>query len=41
MQEREKSAYRAMVGRPEGRRLVGKPKHQWRDNIKMGLREIG
>jgi hypothetical protein len=29
------------VGKPEGRRQVGRPRHKWEDNIKMDLREIG
>jgi hypothetical protein len=30
-----------LVGRPEGRRPLGRPKRRWEDNIKMDLREIG
>jgi hypothetical protein len=33
--------YRVLVGRPEGRRPLGRPRRKWEDNIKMGLREIG
>jgi hypothetical protein len=29
------------VGKPEGKRPLGRPKHRWVDNIKMGLLEIG
>jgi hypothetical protein len=29
------------VGKPEGKRLLGVPRHRWEDNIKMDLREIG
>jgi hypothetical protein len=29
------------VGKPEGRRPLGRPRHRWKDNIKMDLREIG
>jgi hypothetical protein len=29
------------VGRPEGKRPLGRPRHRWKDNIKMDLREIG
>jgi hypothetical protein len=32
-----RGAYRALVGKPEGRRLLGKPRHIWEDNIKMDL----
>jgi hypothetical protein len=30
-----------LVGRPEGKRPLGKPRRRWEDNIKMDLREIG
>jgi transcription termination factor 2 len=36
-----KGAYRVLVGRPEGKRPLGRPRRRWKDNIKMGLREIG
>jgi hypothetical protein len=36
-----RSAYNILVGRPEGRRPLGRPRHRWEDNIKMDLREIG
>jgi hypothetical protein len=32
---------RILVGRPEGKRPVGRPRRRWEDNIKMYLREIG
>jgi hypothetical protein len=32
-----KGAYRILVGRPEGRRRLGKPRRRWEDNIKMDL----
>jgi hypothetical protein len=35
------SAYNILVGRPEGRRPLGRPRHRWEDNIKMDLRKIG
>jgi hypothetical protein len=35
------NAYRILVGEPEGKRPLGRPRHRWVDNIKMGLREIG
>jgi hypothetical protein len=39
---REKTnAYRLLVGKPEGKRLLGRPKCRWVDNIKMDLGEIG
>jgi hypothetical protein len=31
--------YRVLVGRPEGKRLLGRPGCRWEDNIKMDLRE--
>jgi hypothetical protein len=37
----EKNAYRILVGKPEGKRPLGRPRHRWEDNIRMDLREIG
>jgi hypothetical protein len=34
-------AYRTLVGRPEGRRPLGRPRHRWEDNIKIYLQEVG
>jgi hypothetical protein len=34
-------AYSALVGKPEGRRPLGRPRRRWEDNIKMDLREVG
>jgi hypothetical protein len=31
--------YRVLVGRPEGKRPLGRPRRRWEDNIKMDLRE--
>jgi hypothetical protein len=36
-----RGAYRALVGKPEGRRPLGRPICRWKDNIKMDLREVG
>jgi hypothetical protein len=36
-----RSAYRVLVGRPEGKRLLGRPRCKWEDNIKIDLGEIG
>jgi hypothetical protein len=36
----EKSTYRILAGKPEGKRPLGRPRHRWMDNIKMDLREI-
>jgi hypothetical protein len=33
--------YRVLVGKPEGKRPLGKPRHSWDDNIKMHLQEVG
>jgi hypothetical protein len=37
----KRNAYRMLVGKPEGKRPLGRPRHRWMDNIKMDLREIG
>jgi hypothetical protein len=34
-----RGAYRVLVGKPEGRRPLGRPRRRWEDNIKMDLRE--
>jgi hypothetical protein len=34
-------ACRALVGKPEGRRPLGRPRRRWKDNIKMDLRGVG
>jgi hypothetical protein len=36
-----RDAYRALVGKPEGKRPLGRPRHRWEDNIEMDLREVG
>jgi hypothetical protein len=36
-----KSVYRLMVGKPEGRSPLERPRHRWVDDIKMDLGEIG
>jgi hypothetical protein len=36
-----RGAYNILVGRPEGRIPLGRPRRGWEDNIKMDLREIG
>jgi hypothetical protein len=35
-----RGVYRVLVGRPEGKRLLGRPRRRWEDNIKMDLRKI-
>jgi hypothetical protein len=37
----KKNAYRILVGKPEGKRPLGRPRRRWVDNIKKDLREIG
>jgi len=37
----ERRAYRFLVGKPEGKRLLGRPRRRWVDNIKMDLQEVG
>ena len=39
--EQSRNAYRVLVGKPEGKRPLGKPRGRWEDNIKMDLREVG
>jgi hypothetical protein len=36
-----RSVYRVLVGKPEGKRPLGRPKRRWEDNIKIHLGEIG
>jgi hypothetical protein len=36
-----RNAYRILVGKPEGKRPLGRPRRRWVDNIKIDLREIG
>jgi hypothetical protein len=36
-----RGACRILVGRPEGRRPLGRPRSIWEDNIKMDLQEVG
>jgi hypothetical protein len=37
----KRNAYRILVGKPEGKRPLGRPRRRWVDSIKMDLREIG
>jgi hypothetical protein len=39
--EAKQNAYRILVGKPEGNRPLGRPRHRWVNNIKMVLRELG
>jgi hypothetical protein len=36
-----RGVYSILVGRPDGKRLLGRPRHRWEDNIKLDLREMG
>jgi hypothetical protein len=38
---KKRNAYRILVGKPEGRRPLGRPRRRWVNNIKIYLREIG
>jgi hypothetical protein len=37
----KRNGYRLLVGKPEGKRPLGRPRRRWIDNIKMDLLEIG
>jgi hypothetical protein len=37
----KRNGYRILVGKPEGKRPLGRPRRRWEDNIKMDVREIG
>jgi len=36
-----RGVYRVLVGKPEGKRPLGKPRRRWEDNTKMDLQEVG
>ena len=36
-----RGVYRIMVGKPEGKKPLGRPRRRWEDNIKMDLQEVG
>jgi len=36
-----RNAYNILIGKPEWKRPLGRPRHRWKNNIKMHLREIG
>jgi hypothetical protein len=36
-----RGVYRVLVGMPEDKRPLGRPRHRWKDNIKLDLQEIG
>ena len=37
----ERGVYRVLLGKPEGRRSLGRPRRRWVDNIRMDLQEVG
>jgi len=37
----EERHVQGLVGKPEGKRPLGRPRHRWEDNIKMDLQEVG
>ena len=39
--EQSRKAHRVLVGKPEGKRPLGRPTRRWEDNIKVDLREVG
>ena len=36
-----RGVYRDLVGKPEGKRPLGRPRRRWEDNINMDLQEVG
>ena len=36
-----RGVHNVLVGKPEGKRPLGRPRHRWEDNIKMDLQEVG
>ena len=39
--EERRGVHRVLVGNPEGKRPLGRPRRRWEDNIKMDLQEVG
>jgi hypothetical protein len=37
----ERKVYKVLVGKPEGKRPLGRPRRKWEDGIRMDLRELG
>jgi hypothetical protein len=37
----EREVHRVLVGKPEGKRPLGRPRRRWEDNIKMDVQEVG
>ena len=38
---KKRGAYRVLVGKPDGKRPLGRARRRWEDNIKMDLQEVG
>jgi hypothetical protein len=36
-----RGVHRFLMGKPEGKRPMGRPRHRWEDNIKLDLQEVG
>jgi hypothetical protein len=39
--EHERKVYKVLVGNPEGKRPLGRPRRRWEDGVRMDLKEIG
>jgi hypothetical protein len=37
----ERNVYKVLIGKPEKKRPLGRPRHRWEDGMRMDLREIG
>jgi hypothetical protein len=37
----DRGVHRVLVGKPEGKRPLGRPRHRWEDNIKIDFQEVG
>jgi len=37
---KRRGAYRVLMGKPEGKRSLGRPRHRWEYNIKMGPQQV-
>jgi hypothetical protein len=38
---KERGVHRLLVGKPEGKRLLGRPRRRWEDNINLDVEEVG
>jgi hypothetical protein len=38
---KDRGVHRMLVGKPKGKRLLGRPRRRWEDNIKMDLQKVG